>query len=126
MFGSAKDQGAEMQTPSKLDLDSLDGLRQLLEAYANAHYTRIEGGFVCKSCSAQILAVETYITLHIKEWDGCAGPGRVGKAQVPYCPDCEQKPEEFGCVHLPLEALRQFISMIVLPQVSEGRLPPGY
>jgi len=62
-----------------------------IEAKVRENYAETEDGFVCKRCGAEILAVEE---LHPKWMEGInGGPGDVLKFYVPYCPNCEPRPE---------------------------------
>jgi hypothetical protein len=49
----------------------------------------------CKKCGSQILAVIRYYPI----WDGpfpCSGSGEVGSENIPFCPQCEEKPDSRG------------------------------
>lgn len=54
-------------------------------------YEQREGKWFCKTCQGVIAAVNR----HVSVWDGpgpCAGSGEVDTFQLPYCPNCEERP----------------------------------
>jgi hypothetical protein len=113
-----------MQTPYRLDLESLEDLGELCESHIAECYTRKGEEYICKSCGATILRIGVHISLHISEWDRCAGPGVISEVDfLYYCPNCEEKPKKDGCVHLPLEVLRPFMMRIELSPGPRIGLP---
>ena len=53
----------------------------------------------CKECGVVIEIVPAFISMHDARFETCAGPGTVMRLAIPYCPKCEDKPENYGCVH---------------------------
>lgn len=54
----------------------------------------------CPRCGGNLAVVLAYISIHLLEFDFCAGAGNVVRVPVPYCPVCEDEPEQYGCIHL--------------------------
>lgn len=116
-----------METPYRLALDSLDELICRIQNHAGSYYVlSSEGGWVCKDCGASILSIEVKISLHIQEEEECVGPRIEGGVLIPFCPECEERPEEFGCVHLPPESPPRFSVRIVGGSDFGGCIPEGY
>lgn len=62
----------------------------------------IRGGIpLCKACQIPIKNAHPYVSIHIAEMSGCAGPGTVERPPVPYCPKCDAVPDDHGCLHVP-------------------------
>lgn len=54
----------------------------------------------CTSCNTPIEIIDAFISVHDARFrDICAGGGQVVKVIVPFCPSCESRPSEFGCIH---------------------------
>ena len=54
-------------------------------------YERKGNEWICKTCGSTIAALVKYFPI----WDGpfpCSGSGEVESQQLPYCPNCEEKP----------------------------------
>lgn len=64
------------------------------------------GIYRCVICESQIHEVRAYLSVHTEDFDMCAGSGKVWRFGIKYCPTCEPKPEEYGCVHVPYGWLR--------------------
>jgi len=62
---------------------------------------------LCAKCGAPPKLTLVYLSLHISEFESCAGPGRVWEVFLPWCPQCEPEPEQYGCVHMPADLLPQ-------------------
>jgi hypothetical protein len=57
----------------------------------------------CPSCHVEMHEKLVYLSLHATEFGvRCAGPGQVVKVTLPWCPGCEDEPEETGCLHRPM------------------------
>jgi hypothetical protein len=57
----------------------------------------------CKACGTAIVHVRAALSIHNSVAGDCAGPDqRVWTTFVPYCPGCEEKPENQGCLHFTL------------------------
>lgn len=55
------------------------------------YYEQRGARWICKTCCGEIKAVICYCPV----WDGpgpCSGSGEVVTNQVPFCPNCEEKP----------------------------------
>lgn len=58
-------------------------------------------GTFCRTCARPIDTVVAYMTIHDTRFEPeCAGSGRVIKMLIPFCPECEERPDERGCVHV--------------------------
>src|SRR6185312_12654320 len=56
---------------------------------------------MCKKCGSEVATVVAFMDVHDERLcDSCAGPDRVWKLPVPYCPRCEEKPATRGCIHV--------------------------
>lgn len=57
----------------------------------------------CRSCKTQIELLPAYVSIHAVEFGVlCAGEGKVLRLAIPFCPRCEVKPSERGCIHEPM------------------------
>lgn len=54
-----------------------------------------KGGYQCKDCGATIVTATVAHPIHLREMPG-AGSGQCQNEQVPYCPNCERKPNFHG------------------------------
>lgn len=115
-----------MLTPSKLKISSLEELAVQVQPHFQECYLRLENGFVCKECDLEILFIEARIDVHVRAADyRCAGPGMTGVAQISYCPNCEERPADIGCIHVPIEYFRPVVFNIIAPDGPPGRMPLG-
>jgi len=82
-----------MQTPNKVSPKMLDAF---VEAAKDANF--------CTQCGRPMERVAACISIHCLEFgDDCAVAGggeTVGFVDVPYCPACEPKPNDHGCMHV--------------------------
>src|SRR5262245_55035828 len=69
----------------------------------------VRGRFKCTKCQTAILRCSVYYSLHASDFPGCAGPGHVIVVPIPYCPQCETRPEENGCIHIPYREIHSFV-----------------
>ncbi len=60
-----------------------------------------DGDFqLCKTCSSKVEIIGAYMSIHDPRFgDTCAGSGRVVRLVIPFCPHCETRPNEYGCLH---------------------------
>lgn len=66
-----------------------------------AGFTQTEDGWICKTCGATIMQTTLYVSVHEKDFGGCAGSGKVQTVPFPYCPACDGEPKMVrGCVHV--------------------------
>jgi len=80
---------------------SADEANKLLDDRQKS-YEKTEDGYRCRTCGERIMQTTLYISIHIKEFKTCAGPGRVLTVNFPYCPNCEGEPRTArACVHVP-------------------------
>ena len=57
--------------------------------------------YTCKTCGSEIRHVTAFMSMHDSRFgDSCAGGGEVQRRPIPYCPHCEPKPVESGCIHI--------------------------
>jgi hypothetical protein len=65
-----------------------------------------QNGFqVCRKCGGNVGIVGAYVALHDLRFGlACAGSGKVLRMAIPYCPRCEERPAEQGCIHEPAAA----------------------
>jgi hypothetical protein len=85
-----------MQTPHKITLKDFAERRT---AWIEEHGVT-EGEFQnCRKCGAHVEIVGAYMSLHDPRFPGCVGRGKVLRLVVPFCPQCEARPEESGCSH---------------------------
>jgi hypothetical protein len=57
----------------------------------------------CRVCGTPIRHVQAALSIHNSASGGCEElEQRVWNTVVPYCPECEEKPEERGCLHFKL------------------------
>ncbi len=87
-----------MNTPQKISfkewsnqVDMFLSLRAFLVSEEDRYY--------CAHCITQLKGINAYISEHDSMWSDCAGGGEVQSILIPYCPNCESKPEEYGCLH---------------------------
>lgn len=60
----------------------------------------------CKQCGKPATGTKlVHLSVHASEFEQCGGPGKVWNVTIPWCPDCEQEPEERGCIHMPYVAI---------------------
>jgi len=72
-----------------------DGVLYHKNKGSNVAYKQSGDGFVCTECGSEIQAT----TVAHPIWDGpfsCSGSGKVQNETVPYCPNCEKKPDYSG------------------------------
>jgi hypothetical protein len=59
-----------------------------------------QGEYVlCPKCSQPLEFVSAWLSIHDARFPECAGWGKVCRAVIPYCPRCEEKPDDRGCLH---------------------------
>jgi hypothetical protein len=86
-----------MKTPSQVTGAELE---LSIQSYFAERCYRSPDGWRCLECKREIAYVIAYMTIHdIRFGSKCAGNGRVERAPIPYCPHCESKPSDYGCVH---------------------------
>lgn len=56
--------------------------------------------YACRSCGTDIQWAHVFMSMHDASCVYCTGFGDVFGASVPYCPLCEPRLNEYGCVHL--------------------------
>lgn len=59
------------------------------------NYVKEGEGYKCKDCATGILGAQVAHSVHIKGMGG-AGTGECEYSTVPYCPNCEKKPDFYG------------------------------
>jgi hypothetical protein len=61
--------------------------------------------YECLNCGSRIMSHTVFFSIHDAAFhDLCAGPGDVVRLGIPYCPKCEPKPDESGCIHIDFES----------------------
>jgi|GEM_PF-6006584 len=93
--------GERVETPNCLNLVSWQQFKSSLHEHCRLRYKREGEIYRCRHCGAQVRAVLAYISIHTTLFTNCAGGGVVERVEMPYCPNCETRPESLGCVHLP-------------------------
>jgi hypothetical protein len=85
-----------MQTPRRLSLKEFADLRTAWIAehcYTDGEYQK------CKSCHGLMEIAAAYMSIHDPRFPGCVGSGKVMCLAIPFCPKCEQRPQQTGCIH---------------------------
>jgi len=87
-----------MQTPVRVTLDEYvkargEFLNNKCVAWPGT------GGLACAACGREIYVAEATIELHDPTLANCYATGTDFEAALPWCPHCEPKPAERGCVH---------------------------
>jgi hypothetical protein len=94
-----------MQTPVRVSLLEFALKRN---EWVKAHCLTDGDRQLCVNCKTPIEIISAYISIHDARFGNhCAGPGAVIRLVVPFCPKCEAKPQERGCLH---EDLSQWLS----------------
>ena len=78
-----------------------------------------DGRVICRACGGDIHRVRGFMLLHDEQYgEACAGPGRTLRMDIPFCPTCEGRPAEYGCIHITA-------SDFMLPSVVDASRPFG-
>jgi ribosomal protein L37E len=88
-----------MRTPSHItSAEFSDSLKEFFECRC----LLLGNTLLCRECGASIVHARVVISIHDSAFhDKCAACGkRAWTMTLPYCPQCEKKPEERGCLHL--------------------------
>jgi len=95
-----------VQTPKKLVIGSLEEIENRIDQHCSDKY-RVENSshYECKNCGRRIEYVLAIISLHGPSLEICIGRGKVIQKTIPFCPNCEVRPESQGCVHVTMERL---------------------
>lgn len=88
-----------MQTPQKQWFDDFFHARTVFFDHHCVSPGR-RGALYCLGCRTAIKCVNVTIEIHDLNPDICEGSGEKFEAGIPYCPHCEPRPVEFGCVHV--------------------------
>ena len=90
-----------MQTPYRVTAGVFEGtLKQFLVSHCRLGD---DLQLYCSLCGSAIQYTPVAISIHDIDFpDLCAGDVMVWKLSIPYCGACEPKPQECGCVHLPI------------------------
>jgi hypothetical protein len=89
-----------MRTPSRVDWNQFQlSVRSFYDDCCRQSNTSERP--VCKKCGTEIATIIAFMAVHDERLaDSCAGPGRVWQLPIPYCPRCEEKPANHGCIHV--------------------------
>lgn len=89
-----------MDTPKRL---SMTETLSAFSAWYRDHCRTLAGlRITCIHCGTEIHRVRGYMLLHDEQFgESCAGPGRALRMEIPFCPVCENRPGEYGCIHMP-------------------------
>lgn len=95
-----------MRTPSRI---SASEFSQSLKGFLNDSCILSHHRLYCAMCGTPIAYIRASLLLHDGACPACdsietAVENRGWNTMVPYCPSCEEKPAELGCLHPP-EAL---------------------
>jgi len=96
-----------VRTPYRIPASEFsDSLKHFLDACCVLHGNTL----CCTTCGTPILHVRTALSIHSWAHGGCKEQKqRVWNIAIPYCPRCEDKPQERGCLYL---------SMMAFPKAS--------
>lgn len=80
-----------MQTPRE----------KLTQEEFNAEIARwIRTQAICRSCGRALTTATVCVSIHASKFGNiCAGSGEVVEMAIPYCPRCEEPPQESTCIH---------------------------
>lgn len=105
-----------METPKRLNMPET---LAAISAYYRDHCQGSTHQNACAHCGGDIHRIRGFMLLHDQQFgDACAGPGRALRMEIPFCPRCEARPAEYGCIHLSAADLN-------LPSVIEASRPCG-
>lgn len=101
-----------METPKRL---SMTGTLAAFSAFYRDRCRETAAHHItCLNCVREIHRARGYMLLHDElHGDACAGPGRALRMDIPFCPRCETRPAEYGCIHMPASDMN-------LPSVREA------
>ncbi len=87
--------------PPKPKLDKA-GFLAVVESWTNQHYIGTEEeGYVCRECGHRVMRATCYVSIHTSLFAICAGSGKVWRAALPFCPQCEGAPKNTStCIHV--------------------------
>lgn len=96
-----------MRTPRPISASEFsDSLKHFLDACCVLRGSTL----CCAICGASILHVRATLSIHTLAYGGCEVLEQgVWNTMIPYCPRCEEKPEQRGCLYL---------SSMVLPKAA--------
>jgi hypothetical protein len=89
-----------VRTPCRITASEFsDSLKHFLDACCVLRRDTL----CCTICGASILYVRAALSIHDAACAGCEEPDqKVWNTVVPYCPRCEERPAQRGCLYLPL------------------------
>jgi hypothetical protein len=89
-----------MKTPRRMTLAEF---REAIRQFLSLHRISCDRRLACSECDSPIEYLGTLLSIHDIEFtDACVTlDDQTSHFSVPYCPRCEIKPNEQGCVHLP-------------------------
>jgi hypothetical protein len=92
-----------MRTPSRI---SASEFSQSLKDFLNHSCILSHHRLYCAMCGTPIVYVRASLLLHEAACPVCVSvasimENRAWNTMVPYCPNCEEKPAEHGCLHPP-------------------------
>ena len=84
-----------MQTPERISLSEFLKERQ---TFVDACEKQGEA-VLCSKCRTWVEYVGAFVSIHDARFERCSGYGRCIRMIIPYCPNCEPRPSERGCLH---------------------------
>ncbi len=64
-------------------------------------YLLANGNYYCPNCGAVIMQATCFVSIHLKVFSSCAGPGKVQQINYPFCPVCDGEIEHAtACFHV--------------------------
>jgi hypothetical protein len=85
-----------MHTPVKMTIAEFAESRR---AWVAEHCVLHGNLQLCKTCGAEIALVFAFLSMHDARFSICSGYGVCWRIAIPYCPNCEPRPRESGCLH---------------------------
>jgi len=89
-----------MQTPQRMTLAEF---REAIRQFLSLHCSQCNRALICSKCEAPIAYLQALLLIHEDSFtEDCVSlQDQKWNFAVPYCPQCELKPDAQGCVHLP-------------------------
>ena len=86
-----------LQTPHHVSVDTFIAAKAVFLATACLNH----GGkhLHCARCRIRIKWAGVFISAH-RMTEQCVGTGAIVQVDIPYCPQCEEKPDWRGCFHV--------------------------
>jgi len=86
-----------MHTPHHVSVEAFAADEALFLATACLEYP--DKNMNCAGCGTRIKWEHAFISVH-RLTENCVGTGKITPVDIPYCPQCEERPYELGCFHV--------------------------